>query len=282
MSFLICFLDDLSINVLLSFSLLLFWLYLTYVLGCSYGGCVYVYNYCIFFLGWSLDHYVVSFFVFLNGLYSNIYFVSCEYCHCPFPLIHMCMDSPFPFLHFQSVFVPRPEADLLKTTCIQVLCFYPFSQSVSFGAVNLFMFKVIIDIHVLITIFGNCFGFVSVGLSPSFPLFPSSLVIWWLTLVSCLSSFFFICVCICCIGLAKVLMWICLKTWMNSLANRIDFWFQDTMRFWYSSLYINEVALSCWSFNSKCISKILHFCSPLSQLLLFISYLCANDFTPFQ
>ena len=39
-----------------------FWLY---VLGCFYGGCVYVYNYYIFFLGWSLDHYIVSFLSFI-------------------------------------------------------------------------------------------------------------------------------------------------------------------------------------------------------------------------
>ena len=113
------------------------------------------------------------------------------------------------------------------------------------------------------------------------PLLPFSLVIWWLPLVLCLSSFFFICVCICCSGLAKVFIWVCLKTWMNSLADPIDFWFQVTMRFWYSSLYIKKIALSYWSFNSKCISNMLHLCS-LSQLLLLILYLCANDFTPFQ
>ena len=39
------------------------------------------------------------------------------------------------------------------------------------------MFKVIIDIHVLIAIFGNCFRFVSVGLfSSSFVLFSCDLV----------------------------------------------------------------------------------------------------------
>ena len=45
------------------------------------------------------------------------------------------------------------------------------------GAVNPFIFKVIIDIHVLIAIFGNCFEFVSVGLfSSSFVLFSCDLM----------------------------------------------------------------------------------------------------------
>ena len=114
----------------------------------------------------------------------------------------------------------------------------------------------------------------------SFPLFSCDLMANFSVMFEFL--FLYLCVCICCIGLAKVFIWICLKTWMNSLANPIDFWFQVTMRFWYSSLYINKVASSCWSFNSKCISNILRFCSPLSQLLLFLLYLCANDFTPFQ
>ena len=42
----------------------------------------------------------------------------------------------------------------------------------------------------------------------------------------------------------------------------VDFWFVVTMRFYNSSLYINKIVLSCWSFNTKCISNILHLCSP--------------------
>ena len=48
--------------------------HLPYVLRCFYVGCLYIYNYCIFFLDWSLDHYVVSF-VSYNGLYFKVYFI---------------------------------------------------------------------------------------------------------------------------------------------------------------------------------------------------------------
>ena len=33
------------------------------ILSCSYAGCIYIYNCYVFFLDWSFDHYVVSFFV---------------------------------------------------------------------------------------------------------------------------------------------------------------------------------------------------------------------------
>ena len=55
----------------------------------------------------------------------------------------------------------------------------------------------------------------------------------------CLDSFFF-CVCV----------------------SIVDFRFAATMKFWYSSLYIQKIVLSCWSFNFKCIFSILHLCSP--------------------
>ena len=35
-----------------------------------------------------------------------------------------------------------------------------------------------------------------------------------------------------------------------------------TMRFWYSSLCMYKIALSCWSLNFKCISNILHLYYP--------------------
>ena len=44
----------------------------------------------------------------------------------------------------------------------------------------------------------------------------------------------------------------------------VYFWFLVTMRFWYSSLYVNKTVLSCRSFNFKCLSNILHLCSPHS------------------
>ena len=48
--------------------------HLPYVLWCSYVGCIYIYNCYIFFLYWSLDHYVVSFFVSCNNLYFKFFF----------------------------------------------------------------------------------------------------------------------------------------------------------------------------------------------------------------
>ena len=46
-------------------------------------GYIYIYNCCIF-LDWSLDHYVVSFFVSCNSLYFKVYFVWCKYCYSSF------------------------------------------------------------------------------------------------------------------------------------------------------------------------------------------------------
>ena len=105
--------------------------------------------------------------------------------------------------------------------------------------------------------FANSFEFVFVGLFFSLPLLFSSLMIWWLILVLCLDSFFF---------------FVCVPI--------VDFYFAVTMRFWYSSLYIHKIVLSCWSFNFKCISNILHLYSPLSPLLVLISSLGVGDFLP--
>ena len=66
-----------------------------------------------------------------------------------------------------------------------------------------------------------------------------SLVIWCLSLVLCLDCFFF---------------FVCVSI--------IDFWFAVPMRFWYSSLYMYKIVLSCWSLNFQCISNILHLYSP--------------------
>ena len=49
---------------------------LPYVFRCSYVGCLNIYNCYIFFLVWSLDHYVVSFLVSCNTLYFKVYFWS--------------------------------------------------------------------------------------------------------------------------------------------------------------------------------------------------------------
>ena len=73
------------------------------MLWCSYVGCIYIYNCYIFFLDWSFDHYVVSFFVSFHSLCLKVYFIWYEYCYSCFLLVSICMEYLFPALHFQSV-----------------------------------------------------------------------------------------------------------------------------------------------------------------------------------
>ena len=90
------------------------------------------YNYYVFLLDWSLDHYVVFFLISCN-LNFKVYFVWCEDCYSCLLLLHMCMEYIFPSSHFQSVCVLRSEVVFLYTAYIWVLFLYPFNQSVSFG-----------------------------------------------------------------------------------------------------------------------------------------------------
>ena len=77
--------------------LLVFVLCLSYVLRCSYIGCIDIYNCYVFLLDWSLDHYVVSFFISCN-LYFKVYFVWYEDCYSSFLLLSICMEYIFPSL----------------------------------------------------------------------------------------------------------------------------------------------------------------------------------------
>ena len=54
--------------------LLLCLLVFSYVLRCSYVGCIDICNCYVFLLDWSLDHYVVSFLISWNLLYFKVYF----------------------------------------------------------------------------------------------------------------------------------------------------------------------------------------------------------------
>ena len=56
-----------------------------------YFGYINIYNCYIFYLDWSLDHYVVSFLIACNHLYFKVYFVWYEYCYYSFILISVCM-----------------------------------------------------------------------------------------------------------------------------------------------------------------------------------------------
>ena len=68
--------------------------------------CIYIYNCYIFFLDWSIGHYVVSFFVSFHRLYFKIYFIWYEYCYSCFLLVSICVKYLFLAIHFQSVCIP--------------------------------------------------------------------------------------------------------------------------------------------------------------------------------
>ena len=87
--------------------------FLSYVLRCSYDGCIDIYNCYVFLLNWSPDHCVVSFLISCNLLYFKDYFVWYEDCYSSFPLLPICMEYIFPSSHFQSVCVLRSELGLL-------------------------------------------------------------------------------------------------------------------------------------------------------------------------
>ena len=86
----------------------------------------------------------------------------------------------------------------------------------------------------------NCFRFGFVDVSFSLPLLFSSFLVWWLTLVFYLDSFYFF-----------------------VFVSIVDFQFVVPMRFCYSIIYTEKLVFSCWSFNFKCISDILHLYLPL-------------------
>ena len=102
------------------------------------------------------------------------------------------------------------------------LCILSASLCILVGALNLLMFKLIIDMYVLTAIL---LIVLDLFLEAFFSLLFPCLVIWWLTLVLCLDSFFFV-VCVSIIG----------------------FWFLVTMRFWFISLYIKKNAFKLLAF----------------------------------
>ena len=79
-------------GVTADFSLLWLLVFALYI-EVLYVGCIYICHCYIFFLNWSLDHYVVSFFVSYDNLYFEVYFVWYEYCHSSFLLISIWQDQ---------------------------------------------------------------------------------------------------------------------------------------------------------------------------------------------
>ena len=130
-----------------------------YVLRCSYVGYIDIYNCYVFFLDWSLDHYVVSFFVsyniILKSILSEIRIAIPPFFWFPFTWIIF-------FLHFTcNLYV---SLDLKWVSCRQHICgpcfcIHSVNLYLLVGAFNLFTFKVLIDIHGSIGIFEIVLGF---------------------------------------------------------------------------------------------------------------------------
>ena len=68
---------------------------LSYVLRCSYVGCIDIYSCYVFFLDWPLDYYVVSCLISCNLLYFKVEFVWYEDCYSRFLLLPICMEYIF-------------------------------------------------------------------------------------------------------------------------------------------------------------------------------------------
>ena len=97
----------LSISPFMSVSVcLMYW-------GAPMLGCIDIYSCYVFLLDWSLDHYVVSFFISCNLLYFKVYFVWYEDSHSSFLLLPICMEYIFPSSYFQSICIFRSEVGFL-------------------------------------------------------------------------------------------------------------------------------------------------------------------------
>ena len=86
---------------------------LSHVLRCSCVGCIDTYSCDVFLWDWSLDNYVVSFFISYNLFYFKVCFVWYEDCYSSFLLLPICMKYIFPSSYFQSICVLRSEVGFL-------------------------------------------------------------------------------------------------------------------------------------------------------------------------
>ena len=105
-------------------------------------------------LDWSLDHYVVSFFVCCSNLCIKVILFDIRHCYPGFLLISSWMQYLFASPHFQSGCVFRSEVSLLLVNIHKGLLVYVSIQPPCLltGASNPFTFEVIIDRYVLIVI----------------------------------------------------------------------------------------------------------------------------------
>ena len=142
------------------------------MLRCFYVGCINIYNCCVFFLNWSLDHYVVSFFVSYNILsykpiLSKINIATLAF-FC-FPFTWNIIFHPFTFRLY--VYLGLKWVSCRQHIYGSCFCIHSVILYLLVGAFNPFAFKVIIDIYVPIGIF-----LIVLGLFLYF--FPFSCVYW--------------------------------------------------------------------------------------------------------
>ena len=68
-------------------------------------------------------------------------------------------------------------------------------------------------------------------------------------------------------GLCTYLLWdIFLLQRFLVCVSIVDFWFAVILKFWYKSLYVYEIVLSCCSLNCKFISGVPHLYPPLLMI----------------
>ena len=131
----------------------------------------YIYSCHVFLLDWSLDHYVVSFFISCNLLYFKVCFVWCEDCYSSFLLLPICMQYIFPSSHFQSICILRLKSVSSRQHIYgSCFCIHSSSLCLSVGTFNPFMVKsvwaheylfiLVILIHYLLFSCSNCPRFV--------------------------------------------------------------------------------------------------------------------------
>ena len=127
---------------------------MSYVLRCSYVGCIDIYNCYVFLLDWSLDHYVVSFLVpgstlILRSMLSYIRIATPAF-FC-FPFAWNIFFHPLTFGLYVSLGVKWVSCrQHIYGSCF---CIHSACLCLLVGAFNPFIFKVIIDIYVPSIIF---------------------------------------------------------------------------------------------------------------------------------
>ena len=154
-----------------------------YVFGCSYVGCIYIYNVYVFLVASSLEYYEVTFWVPFYGTF--FWSLPC--------LIWILLPGllfPFPFIWnicFQVFTFSLCRSFVLRwVSCRQHMCglcflIHSFILCVGIGARNSFTFNVIIDRYLFIAIFSLylCYSLHFFLLLKAIPLTFLAMLVWW-------------------------------------------------------------------------------------------------------